>query len=236
ESATPFMVLLAGFQAVLGRYSGQQDVAVGTPIAGRNRLETEDVIGFFVNTLVLRGDLSGEPSLRGLLGRVRESALSAHTHQEVPFEKLVEELAPERSLAHSPLFQVMFALQNASQESLEMEGLGLRSFGVPAAAAAKFDLTLGLEEWRGELRGAAEYAADLFDGTTIERLIGHLTCLLGQAVAAPEGPLCALPLLSEREREQIQVEWNDTGAPVPGACLHELFEAQAARTPAAAAV
>src|SRR5690349_5982583 len=154
EGATLFMVLLAGFQALLARTSGQDDLAVGSPIAGRNRVEIEGLIGFFVNTLVMRGDLSGVPSFHELLGRVRETALAAHAHQDLPFEKLVEELAPERSLAQSPLFQVMLALQNAPAVSLEIRDLCLRPIALEAAAA-KFDLALNLEERDGELTGTA---------------------------------------------------------------------------------
>ncbi|HVS00465.1 MAG TPA: amino acid adenylation domain-containing protein, partial [Thermoanaerobaculia bacterium] len=158
EGATLFMVLLAAFQALLARYSGQQDLAVGTPGAGRSRVEIEGLIGFFVNTLVLRGDLSGEPSFRGLLGRVRETTLAAHTHQDVPFERLVQELSPERNPAHTPLFQAMLVLQNAPAERLAIRDLRLRPVDV-ATATAKFDLTLSLVEQDGELRGAVEYAA-----------------------------------------------------------------------------
>jgi amino acid adenylation domain-containing protein len=210
EEVTLFMVLLAGFQALLSHYSGQLDLALGTPIAGRNRLEIEDLIGFFVNTLVLRGDLTGEPSFRAVLGRVRESALAAHLHQDVPFEKLVEELAPERSLAHSPLFQVMLVLQNAPEEELEIEGLRLRSFGT-AGRTVPFDLTLSLQEQDGRLIGGIGHRTDLFDRSTIERLIGHFERLLAAAVAEPERRVADLPLLSPGERHQVLTEWNDTG-------------------------
>ncbi|HKH43059.1 MAG TPA: amino acid adenylation domain-containing protein, partial [Thermoanaerobaculia bacterium] len=236
EGATLFMVLLAGFQALLARSSGQQDLAVGTPVAGRNRVEIEGLIGFFVNTLVLRGDLSREPTFRELLGRTRETALAAHTHQDVPFEKLVQELAPERSLAHAPLFQVMLALQNAAAASLEIPGLHLRLVN-GAAPTARFDLLLSLEEHGGGLTGGIEYASDLFDATTIDRLMGHLERLLAAAVATPDLPAFSLPLLSPAECGQILVEWNDTWAvPPPRACLHELFKEQARRTPQAVAL
>ena len=235
EGATLFMVLLAGFQALLAGHSGQQDLAVGTPIAGRNRVEIEGLIGFFVNTLVLRGDLTGGPSFRELLGRVRETALSAHTHQDVPFERLVQELSPERSLAHTPLFQVMLILQNAPAESLEIQDLRLRPV-VTTGTTAKFDLTLALEEWSGGLMGTLEHSTDLFDATTIDRLIGHFERLLTAALAAPELALSRLPLLFPAERHQLLFEWNDTAVPPsPGVLLHELFEAQAARTPDAPA-
>ncbi|HSF38618.1 MAG TPA: non-ribosomal peptide synthase/polyketide synthase, partial [Thermoanaerobaculia bacterium] len=236
EGATLFMVLLAGFQALLARYSGQDDLAVGSPVAGRNRVEIEGLIGFFVNTLVLRGDLVGEPTFRELLGRVREVALAAHTHQDVPFEKLVQELTPARSLAHAPLFQVMLVLQNSPVESLEIQNLLLRPVN-SAGTTAKFDLTLSLEAANGGLRGTVEHATDLFDVTTIDRLISHFERLLAAAAATPDLSASALPFLSPEEYGQILIEWNDTGpTPVPRACLHELFEAQAQRTPDAVAL
>src|SRR6185369_14841295 len=191
EGATLFMVLLAVFQALLARLSGQDDLAVGSPIAGRNRAETEGLIGFFVNMLVLRGDLTGEPTFRELLGRTRETALAAYLHQDVPFEKLVEDLAPERSLAHSPLFQVMLVLQNVPVESLEIEDLRLRPLEVEGTTA-KLDLTLSLGETPEGLAGTVESAADLFDPASIERFLGHLAHLLAGATADPETPLSEL--------------------------------------------
>ncbi len=236
EGATLFMVLLAAFQALLARYSGQDDLAVGSPTAGRNRVETEGLIGFFVNTLVLRGDLTDTPTFGELLGRVRETALAGYLHQDVPFEKLVEELAPERSLAHAPLFQVMLVLQNAPVESLEIENLRLRPAG-DMGTMAKFDLTLTLEQHDGGLSGTVEHATDLFDGTTVDRLMAGFERLLAAAVSRPDEAALALPLSSPEERAQILVEWNDTGtAPAPRACLHELFEAQVRRTPHAVAL
>ena len=235
--ATLFMVLLAGFQALLARLSGQDDLAVGSPVAGRNRIEIEGLIGFFVNTLVLRGDLRGSPPFRELLDRARETALAAYTHQDVPFERLVEELAPERSLAYMPLFQVMLALQNAPVESLEIQGLRLRPVN-RAGTTAKLDLLLDLSERDGEIRGEIEYATDLFDGTTIDRLARHLERLLAAAVTAPELGVAALPLLTGAERHQLLAEWSDTAVSPAreAACLHELFEAQARRTPEAVAL
>ncbi|HEY2738874.1 MAG TPA: amino acid adenylation domain-containing protein, partial [Thermoanaerobaculia bacterium] len=236
EGATLFMVLLAGFQALLARFSGQRDLAVGSPVAGRNRVEIEGLIGFFVNTLVLRGDLSGEPTFRELLGRVRETALAAQTHQNVPFERLVQELTPERSLAHTPLFQVMFVLQNAPVESLEIPGLRLRPVdGV--GTTATFDLTLSLEEYAGGIGGTVEHATDLFDATTIDRLIRHFETLLTAALAAPELPVSDLPLLSPAEEGQILREWNDTRTEgLAEGCLHGDVAAQAERAPDAVAV
>ncbi len=236
EGATLFMVLLAAFQALLARLSGQQDLAVGSPVAGRNRVEIEGLIGFFVNTLVLRGDLTGEPSFHILLARTRETALAAQTHQDLPFEKLVQELAPERSLAHTPLFQVVFGLHNAPVESVDLQGLRLRPVDT-AGTMAKFDLTLNLEEHDGGLSGAAKHATDLFDGTTIGRLIAHFERLLTAALAAPELPVSELPLLTAAERHQLQTEWGgQAGEPPPAATLHGRFEAQARRTPDAPAL
>ncbi|HEY2739944.1 MAG TPA: amino acid adenylation domain-containing protein, partial [Thermoanaerobaculia bacterium] len=242
-----FMVLLAAFQALLARFSGQDDLAVGSPVAGRNRMETEELIGFFVNTLVLRADLSedrlgnqrGAPSFREFLGQVRETSLAAHLHQDVPFEKLVQELAPERSLAQTPLFQVMLVLQNAPVEALEIRDLRLRPMS-PEWTTAKFDLTVSLSDHAGGLGGTAEHATDLFDATTIDRLLRGFERLLGAAVSNPDEAVSALPLLSPEERGQILVEWNDTAAVSPAssprASVYELFAAQLRRTPEAVAV
>jgi amino acid adenylation domain-containing protein len=231
--------VLAGWQALLGRYSGQADLNVGTPIAGRNRLELEGLIGLFVNTLVLRGDLSGDPSVGELLGRVKEVVLEAHAHQDLPFEKLVEELQPERSLAHSPLFQVMLVLQSAARsEAVDPAFLRTSRLGVEAESA-KFDLTLGVEERRGAgLSLALSYRTDLFDAPTAKRMLRHLEVLLGGVAADRERRLSALPLLSEAERAQLLVEWNEAGAPVgiSERCLHERFAEQAARSPGAVAL
>ncbi len=235
EGTTLFMLLLAGFQILLARYSRQESFATGTPLAGRNRVEVEGLIGFFVNTLILRGDMTGDPSFRELLGRVRETALAAHAHQDVPFERLVQELTPERSLAQTPLFQVMFALQNAPGEGLEIPSLRLEQLSDPGKTS-KFDLTLSLGEWPGGLRGAVEYATDLFDAATIDRLTGHYELLLTAALAAPERPASELPLLSPAEHGQVVAEWNDTAALTPRASVYGLFEAQARRTPEAVAV
>jgi amino acid adenylation domain-containing protein/non-ribosomal peptide synthase protein (TIGR01720 family) len=234
SGATLFMVLLAGFQALLARWSGQDDLAVGAPVSGRTHREVEPLIGFFVNTLVLRADLSGAPSLRELLGRVRETAMVAYLHQDVPFERLVDELAPERSLAHTPLFQVMFALQNAPVESLEIHDLQLRPVR-SETGTAKFDLSASLEEHYGGLAGTVEYAADLFDRVAVDRLTVQYERLLTAALATPERPVAELPLLSAAERHQLQVEWNDT-TPTAAMGVVELFEAQARRTPEAVAI
>src|SRR5882672_488894 len=236
EGVTLFMTLLAGFQTLLYRYSGQEDIAVGTPIANRNRAETEELIGFFVNTLVLRCDLSGNPSVRELLQRVREVALGGYAHQDVPFEKLVEELQPERNLSHSPLFQVMFGLQNAAAGALELEGLSLSPLEIESGVT-KFDLVLNLQETEQGLQGSLEYSTDLFDVGSVEQLLSHYQKLLAGMVADPEARLLDLPLLTAAEREQLLVEWNETGTAFPGeATLPELFEEQAAARPAAAAL
>jgi amino acid adenylation domain-containing protein len=236
EGATLFMTLLAAFQTLLARYSGQEDVAVGTPIAGRQRLETENLIGFFVNTLVLRSDLSGDPSFRELLRRVREVTLGAYAHQDLPFERLVEELQPDRSMSRAPLFQVLFALQNAPSSSLVLPGLRLTSLP-PDAATAKFDLTLIMHETESGLAGSLNYDADLFDDATAARLITHFERLLRGVAAEPDRSLSELSLLSPSERRQLLVEWNDTRSDYPRESgLHELFEAQAAERPDAVAI
>jgi amino acid adenylation domain-containing protein len=236
EGATLYMTLLAAFQALLARYSGQEDIAVGAPIAGRTRNELEGLIGFFVNTLVLRTDLSGNPKFCDLLTRVRESALQAYEHQDVPFERLVEELKPERDGSRSPLFQVMFALQNTSEATLALQGVEVSPLALPGHSA-KFDLTLTLTEGVAGLHGEFEYASDLFDASTIERMAGHFTTLLEGIVAEPQTPIGELPLLTPAERHQILVQWNDTAADYPrDSCIHQLFEEQAARTPDAVAL
>ena len=244
EGATLFMVLLAAFQTLLARISGQQDVAVGTPVAGRKRVEVEGLIGFFLNTLVLRGDLShptGELSFRQLLCRVREVALAAYKHQDVPFERLVQELTAERLFNHTPLFQVMLVLQNAPAEDLAIESLRLRMLK-SATTTAKFDLTINvIEEPNSALAGEAEYSTELFDAPTIDRLLGHLRILAESAVAHPEVLLSELPLLSDPERHQLLLEWNGTAwngtaaAPFQGASLTRAFEAWAESHPGAVA-
>ncbi|HEU4451992.1 MAG TPA: condensation domain-containing protein, partial [Longimicrobium sp.] len=237
EGATLFMVVLAAFQALLSRYSGSEDVVVGSPIAGRTRKEVEELIGFFVNTLVLRTDLGGDPSFREVLGRVREATLGAYEHQELPFEKLVAELQPERSLSHSPLFQVSFTLGDAEESA----GGGLAELSAEGIDAgldhAKFDLLLALVATRRGLRGGLSYRTDLFERGTIVRLLGHLERVLEQVARDPARTLSRLELLGEAERLLVVEEWNRTEAEYPAdRCIHELFEAQAARTPGAVAV
>jgi amino acid adenylation domain-containing protein/non-ribosomal peptide synthase protein (TIGR01720 family) len=236
EKASLFMTLLAAFQALLYRYTGQEDVSVGTPIANRNRAEIEGLIGFFVNTLVLRTDLSGDPGFRELLARVREVAVSAYAHQDVPFEMLVDALQPERDMSHTPLFQVMFTLQDAPARALKLPGLTLSPVVIDNRTA-KFDLTLAIVDKAEGLRGSLEYNTDLFDGGTIERVAGHFQVLLAGIVADPDRRISALPLLTQTEQRQLLAEWNGTATPYPQErCIPHLFEAQAARTPDAVAV
>jgi amino acid adenylation domain-containing protein len=236
EGATLFMTLLAAFNVLLSRYSGQEDVIVGSPIAGRVRPELEKLIGLFVNTLLLRTDVSGSLSFRQLLAQVRETAMGAYAHQDVPFEKLVEELKPERDLSRNPLFQVMLILQNMPSSSQPMADLAISSFPLPGESS-KFDLTLIAAEDGAGLRVTVEYNTDLFDKSTIERLLGHFQVLLQAAVANPEVRLSELPLLTEQERKQILVDWNATQAEYPrDLCLHDLIQRQAERTPDAVGV
>ncbi|HEY7167532.1 MAG TPA: non-ribosomal peptide synthase/polyketide synthase, partial [Candidatus Binatia bacterium] len=236
EGVTLFMTLLAGFQVLLHRYSGQNDVAVGSPIAGRNVHETEQLIGFFVNALVLRTDLSGDPSFSEVLRRVREVALEAYAHQDVPFENLVEALNPERNLSYSPLFQVMFVLQNAPANAANFDGLGVTPFRI-GGETAKFDLTLSLREIGDGLTGYLEYSTDLFDDDTIARMIGHFRTILEGVVASPARPISRLPLLTPSETAEILTGWNQTTVDYPDdCCIHECFEAQVNKRPDAVAV
>nr|WP_231936465.1 non-ribosomal peptide synthetase [Fischerella sp. NIES-3754] len=235
EGSTLFMTLLAAFKTLLYRYTGNNDIVIGSPIANRNHREIEGLIGFFVNTLVLRTDLSGNPSFRELLRRVREVALGAYAHQDVPFEKLVEKLQPQRNLSHTPLFQVMFVLQNAHSLEIELPSLTLSTLESDSGTA-KFDLTLYMAETASGMIGSVEYNTDLFEAQTIQRLAEHFQRLLSGIVANPEQRLEELPLLSEAEKQQLLVEWNNTEAEYPQQCIHQLFEAQVERTPDAVAV
>ena len=231
QGATLFMTLLAGFSVLLSRYSGMDDVSIGTPVANRGHRDTEALIGFFVNTLVMRARLERDPSFVELLRQVRAMALDAYAHQDVPFEQLVAALQPERSLSHTPLFQVMLMLQNAPMEPLSLPGLSISPFAIESPTA-KFDLTLSLEESQGRLEGWIEYTCDLFERSTIQRMVEHLERLLQSAVAAPERPVSELALLGAAEREQLLGRWNDTAVPAPAAAsIHEQLEAQAARSP-----
>ena len=188
------MTLLAAFQVLLYRYSGQDDIVVGVPIAGRVRPELGGLIGFFVNTLVLRGDLSGEPTFRQYLARVRARALEAYAHQDLPFEKLVEELRPKRDMSRNPLFQVALVLQNTPSGTLQLEGLCVQPLTDLGSGSAKFDLSLSITETANGMLARAEYAADLFDAATIERMMGHWRALLEGIVAEPGQRIARLPL------------------------------------------
>jgi amino acid adenylation domain-containing protein len=237
RGATPFMVLLAAFQALLARWSGQDDVVVGTPIANRTRAELEPLIGLFVNTLAIRGRLDGDPTFRDLLARVREATLGAYEHQDVPFERLVEELNPERSLSHSPVFQVMFALQNtpAAEGGAELEGLALSGLS-RARETSQYDLSLALHEMDDGLAARLEYATDLFVPGTMERFAAHFVRLLDAALDDPDRPVVSLSLLDDDERAQLLEGFAGPRVAYAGTPLHAQFAQQAARTPDAPAV
>ncbi|BAM88924.1 amino acid adenylation domain protein [Bradyrhizobium oligotrophicum S58] len=235
EGATLFMVLLAAYDVLLSRWSGQDDVVVGTPVAGRSRIETERLIGFFVNMLALRCDVSGTGSFRDVLRQIKATALDAYAHQDLPFEKLVEALHPVRDLSREPVFQIVFALQNTPQRSRGLPGLKLEPFAADAVAA-KFDLELAMTEEQGALSATLVYATDLFDAETIARLAEHFVRLLQGIAANPDGRLSELSLLSAAERQQL-VAWNGSSAVyAQDRCLHELFAEQAERDPAAVAL
>ena len=236
EGVTLFMTLLAAFQTLLYRYTGQEDIVVGSPIANRNRTEIEGLIGFFVNTLVLRTHVSGDPTFKDLLAGVKETTLGAYAHQDVPFEKLVEELNPERSLSHSPLFQVMFVLQNASAGPRELSGLVLNPVKLENGTT-KFDLSVSLIERSDGLKGSWEYSTDLFNEATIVRIGEHFRRLLEGLTRNPDQSVCELPMLTQPEKHQLLIELNDTKRDYPrDKCIHELFEQQVERTPDALAV
>jgi amino acid adenylation domain-containing protein/non-ribosomal peptide synthase protein (TIGR01720 family) len=248
ENATPFMVLLAAFGALLSRYcAGQTDIAVGVPTAGRNRLELEDLIGFFINTLVMRLDLSGDPTFRQLVGRVKQTAVDAFAHQDLPFEMLVEALQARRDPSRNPLFQVTFQLFSGPGAST---ATGFGAAVSPTAreaeqalasqarqGTANFDLRFDMGAGRDGFFGRVEYATDLFDALTVQRMIGHFVMLLRTAASSPDTRVSALPILSEAERQQVVVGWNDTARPIPLVkCVHELFAEEARRDPDAVAV
>jgi amino acid adenylation domain-containing protein/non-ribosomal peptide synthase protein (TIGR01720 family) len=236
EGVTLYMTLLAAFQILLARYSGQDDVVVGSPIAGRSRPETEGLIGFFINILVLRTDLSGDPTVGELLGRVREVCLGAFAHQDLPFEKLVDELNLPRDLSRSPVFQAAFILQNAPLPTFTLPGLTLTPVDVEQGTA-KADISLSMTETPQGLTARLVYNTDLFDASTVARMARHFQALLDNLVVSPEQPLSRLGLLPEAERQQVLVEWNDTAAAFPlDRCVHELFEEQVKQRPDAVAV
>jgi amino acid adenylation domain-containing protein len=233
---TLFMTCLAAFQTLLHRYSGQEDIIVGTPISGRNRTEIEGSIGCFINTLVLRTNLEHNPSFQELLRRVQQVALGAYAHQDLPFEKLLEELNPERDLSRSPLFQVMFIFERTHSLTWELPGVKVTPLEVHRKGISNFDLTLSLTETATGIQGGIEYNTDLFEPETIERMVGHFHTLLTGIVANPAQQIANLPLLTPAEQQQILIEWNQTQIDYPQVCIHQLFEAQVNRTPNAIAV
>jgi len=237
EGVTLFMVLLAAFQVLLRRYASQDDVLIGVPTAGRTHAELEGLIGCFMNVLVLRTDLSGNPTFRELLGRVRDTALRAYAHQELPFEKLVEELRPQRDPKRWPLFRVMFNMHILPGPKAVRGALGIEPFSFDTGTIGGLDLSLRVDQLANGLHCTFAYASDLFRADTIERMADNFHAFLAAAAAAPERTLAALPLLSERERRQLLIEWNRTAAAYPeDKCIHELFEAQATRNRDAVAV
>ncbi len=236
NEVTLFMVALAAFKALIHRYTGLDDVVIGTPIAGRNRIETEGLIGFFVNTLLLRSRLDGDPTFNELLQRVRSTALDAYTHQDVPFDKVVEALHPERSLSHLPFTRIMFALQASAAESASLDGLEVEWLDIDTGTA-KFDLTLVVQDFGDALVARVEYNSDLFASATIDRLLGHFENVLRGAAENPALRVSQLPLLGEAERASLLVEWNGNATDYPRQqCIHELFEAQVRERPEATAV
>lgn len=235
EGATLYMILLAAYQVLLARYSGQDDFAVGSPIAGRIGKDTEGLVGFFVNTLALRADLTGNPTFRELLDRVRQSALGAYQHQELPFERLVEALNPERDTNRHPIFQVTFSLENAPWPEAKLAGLALSVIPLDTGTS-KFDLSFSAREQRDGLLLSAEYCSPLFQRSTIQRMLGHFQTLLSAVVANPDRPVSEVPLIDDTERRQLLVEWNNTSHDLPPQMVFELFEAQAAKTPDATAL
>ena len=233
---TPYMILLAAFQTLLHRYTGQEDIVVGSPVAGRVRACLEKVMGVFVNMLALRTKLEGNPDFYELLHRTQATVLEALANQELPFEKLVEELQPERSASYSPLIQVMFALQDELSDNLKLRGMDISQFPLDPGTA-KFDLTFTIVKSGAKLSCCAEYNSDLFDAITVRRMLGHYEKVLEGIAINPDQCLSDIPLLTDEERERMLVEWNKTAADFPREkCVHELFEAQAAATPKSVAV
>jgi amino acid adenylation domain-containing protein len=236
SGVTPFMTLLAAFQVLLYRYCDQEDIVVGSPIANRARTELECLVGFFVNTLVLRSNVAGNPTFTDLLARVLAGCLGAYAHQDLPFEKLVQELQPQRDPSSNPLFQVLFVLQNATQALAGVPGLQIEPIE-RGNTLSQFDVSLFLRERDGKYVGYFEYSTDLFDGDTIERMSTHYQALLEAVVAEPDRPMATLPIMTKAETHKILIEWNETVTDYPkDKCIHHLFEEQAARTPEAIAV
>jgi amino acid adenylation domain-containing protein len=236
QGVTLFMTLLTAFKILLYRYTGQTDILVGSPIANRNRAEIESLIGFFVNVLVLRTDFSGDLSFQDLLARVKSTALGAYVHQDLPFEKLVEELQPSRDLSYNPLFQAMFVLQNVPKPNLSSSDVSI-TYEEGYNGTSKFDLTLFMEDSEQGLAATCEYNTDLFNVDTITRMLGHFQTLLKSIVRDPEERISKLQLLTLPEVQQLLVEWNDTKTDYPqDKCIHQLFEAQVEKTPSDIAV
>ncbi len=249
SEATLYMTLLAAFQVLLYRYTDQEDILVGSPVAGRSRPDFDGIIGYFVNPVVMRADLSGNPPFQAFLEQVCQTVLAALEHQDYPFQLLVERLKLKRDVSRSPIFQVMFVLQQPHRLEasapfilreaggrMNLRGLVLESMAIEGRAA-QFDVTLSMVEWDGELTASLEYNTDLFDAATVRRMAGHFQTLLQGIVAHPEQRIAELPILTEAERHQLLVEWNDTKTDYPtDKCIHELFEAQVERTPDAVAV
>ncbi len=235
ERTTLFMALAAAFKALLHRYSGATDILIGCPAAGRGRVEVEPLLGLFLNTIVLRTDLSGDPAFRELLARVRRTALEAYAHQELPFEKLVEALQPERSLSLSPLFQVFFQFRNLPFDAPSFAGLGCEPLEFDPGTA-QFDLAVDSMPAAGGVRIALTYNSDLFERETAKRIAGHYRALLEAVVRDPELRVSSIPLLQAEESRQVLFDWNRTAQPIPAASVAELFEAQVARSPGAPAV
>jgi amino acid adenylation domain-containing protein len=230
HAVTLFMTLLAAFKVLLARYSGQDDVILGSPSANRSLPELYRLIGFFVNNLVLRTDLSGNPSFTELLGRIREVALRAYEHQDVPFDRVVHALRPERSLDHSPLFQVMFTLQDFALDGFEFAGLAAEPLEIEIETA-RFDLTVEIFPRQGELWAYFDYNADLYEPETIERIQQHYLTILNAVCADPNQKIASIPFLSASERRKLLVDWNQTAADIPAICFHQQFEAHASVTP-----
>jgi amino acid adenylation domain-containing protein len=236
EGATLFMTLLTAFQILLHRWTGQEDIVVGSVVAGRRKVELEKLIGFFVNTLVFRGDLSGDPTFRELLVRTRSAAVSALAHQDLPFERLVEELRPDRSLSRNPLFQVMFVLQNAPMAPTNLSQVSVESLDIDTGTA-KFDLTLTMMEAPEGLRAGLEYNAELFEPATIARMLDGFQTLLEAIVANQDQPITRMPVLTAAERQRLIEGWNDTATAYPkDRTIAQLFEEQVSRVPHSMAV
>ncbi|MCA1672774.1 MAG: condensation domain-containing protein, partial [Actinobacteria bacterium] len=232
---TLFTVLVAACHALFSYYAGQQDVAVGTVVSGRNRPELERIVGFFVNTMVLRAHVDGSQTFSEFLSSVKDTVLDAFAHDEVPFERLVDAHYSERDVGRNPLFDVMVLLHHAKRKASTFDGLQVEDVDVSRRAAI-FDVSIDFQEQDGVLAGVVEYNTDLFDAATIERMAQHLVVLLEGIAADPDRPIAELPLLTQQERQRVLVDWNDTALDVPPVTFVEVFQAQAVRTPGQVAV